>query len=204
MLRYCWLIVFALSVVIAVLKHRLGDLLIVVQTLPLHLLILLSWLIGFLLLWNGLLSMLKALGFVGALARWLSPVLRRLFPADQVDSETLGFIALNMSANVLGMGNAATPAGLSAMKGFESSNPEPGRATHAMCLFLAINTSSVQLVPASALALLAASGFPHPFSILIPTWIVTSFTTLVAIAGAKCCAALSLRKERKQIRREYG
>ena len=194
MLRHFWIVILAISLALAAVHHSWNALLTVLTVLPFKLLHLLLWMAGFLLVWNVLLGCMQALGWLKWQARLLKPVLRRLFPAS-VDAETLHWISLNVGANVLGMGNAATPAGLSAMKGLQAVNPEKTKATDAMCLLLAINTSSVQLIPASAIAILAAAGFAHPFLVVIPTWIVTSATTAAAILGAKC---LSWRRAEKQ------
>lgn len=187
MLRYFWVLILALSVVLAGLHHDWVALWGVLSHLPLKLLHLLFWMGVYLLFWNALLGCMQALGWLEWQARWLRPVLKCLFPKS-VDADTLHWIALNISANILGMGNAATPAGLSAMRGLQVINRNKNKASDAMCLLLAINTSSVQLIPASAIAILAASGFAHPLQILIPTWIVTTLTTFAAIAGAKCLA----------------
>jgi spore maturation protein A len=187
MLRYFWVVILAISVLLAGVHHQWAPLLHTFYLLPLKLVHLLLWMAGFLLLWNALLGCMRALGWLEWQARLLRPLLRRLFPRS-VDDETLNWIALNVAANMLGMGNAATPAGLSAMQGLQQVNADKKRASDAMCLLLAINTSSVQLIPASAIAILAAAGFPHPLLIVIPTWVVTSLTTVAAIVGAKALA----------------
>ena len=194
MLRYFWILIFGCSLLLAGVHHDWVPLLQTLVGLPLKLLHLLAWMAGFLLVWNVLLGCMQALGWLEWQARWLKPFLRRLFPGS-VNDETLHWISLNVAANMLGMGNAATPAGLSAMKGLQAVNANKKRASDAMCLLLAINTSSVQLIPASAIAILAAAGFAHPLLIVIPTWVVTSLTTVAAIVGAKC---LSWRRAGKQ------
>ena len=97
-------------------------------------------------------------GLVQRMARGLRPVMRRLFPDVPADHPAMGSMLMNMAANMLGLGNAATPLGLRAMRDLETLNPRPGMATNAMCTFLAINTSSVQLIPATAIAILVAAG----------------------------------------------
>lgn len=192
MLRYMWLMIVVLSLALAGLHHQWQPLWLQLQTVATKLLHLLFWMGVFLLLWNSLLGIMQELGWVHWIAKALQPVVRRLFPEVQ-DSETRDWICFNISANMLGMGNAATPAGLSAMQGLQAINPQKERATDAMCLLLAINTSSVQLIPASTLAILTSSGYPHPLWIVLPTWVVTSLTTLVAILAAGWFARLSRR-----------
>jgi hypothetical protein len=113
-------------------------------------------------LWLGFLRLAELAGLVEALARLLHPLLRILFPEIPAGHPAMGSMVLNMAANMLGLGNAATPFGLRAMRDLDSLNPHPGTATNAMCTFLAINTSSIQLVPATAIAILAAQGSAQP------------------------------------------
>ena len=99
-------------------------------------------LIGIMALWLGVMRLAERAGLIQKLARGLRPVMRRLFPGSS-DHPAMGSMLMNMAANMLGLGNAATPLGLRAMRDLETLNPHPGTATNAMCTFLAINTSSV-------------------------------------------------------------
>jgi spore maturation protein A len=94
-------------------------------------------------LWLGVMRLAERAGLVQRLARGLCPVMRRLFPSVPNDHPAMGSMLINMAANMLGLGNAATPLGLHAMRDLEKLNPHPGTTTNAMCTFLAINTSSV-------------------------------------------------------------
>lgn len=188
MLRYFWVVILGFSAVVGVIDHRIdlvwqNFLQILLLTLRLG-----AWLSLFLMLWTGFLSWARVLGWMEKVARWVRPVVSRLFATIPRDHPAQTAIVLNISANMLGMGNAATPFGLDAMRQLQIDNPAQTRATNAMCLLLAINTSSVQLVPATAMAVLVMAGDPHPFSIVLPTLVVTSITTLVAITLAKSCA----------------
>jgi hypothetical protein len=104
-------------------------------------------LIGIMSLWLGLMRLAEKSGLVERVARLLRPVLVRLFPEVPAGHPAMGSMVMNLAANMLGLLNAATPLGLRAMRDLESLNPHPGTATNAMCTFLAINTSSVQLIP---------------------------------------------------------
>ncbi len=123
-------------------------------------------LIGIMALWLGVMRLAERAGLVQRIARGLRPIMRRLFPDVPPEHPAMGSMVMNMSANMLGLGNAATPLGLRAMRDLESLNPRPGVATNAMCTFLAINTSSVQLIPATAIAILVASGSTRPTAIV--------------------------------------
>ena len=101
-----------------------------------------------------------------ALAKLLRPLMTRIFPDVPAEHPPWGSMIMNMAANMLGLANAATPLGLRAMQDLEKLNPRPGTATNAMCTFLALNTSSVQLIPASAVAILAAAGSVQPTAII--------------------------------------
>src|SRR5436190_1036549 len=105
-------------------------------------------------LWLGVMRLAERAGLVQKIARALRPIMRRLFPDVPGEHPAMGAMLMNMAANMLGLGNAATPLGLRAMRDLESLNPHPGTATNAMCTFLAINTASVQLIPTTAIALL--------------------------------------------------
>jgi len=147
-------------------------------------------------LWLGLMHIATALGWVHRLTGWIKPLLIRLFPELPPDDPALDYIGLNISANMLGLGNAATPFGLKAMRELSRLNPNPSVASDAMCLFLAINTSSVQLIPIGAVAVLMVGGAEHPFRIVIPILLATTFSTLVGISSAKWMARWRMFKVR--------
>ncbi|MBA2269978.1 MAG: nucleoside recognition protein [Verrucomicrobiota bacterium] len=142
-------------------------------------------LIGIMALWLGLMRLAERCGLVQRMARWLRPVMRRLFPDVPPEHPAMGSMLMNMAANMLGLGNAATPLGLRAMRDLESLNPRPGVASNAMCTFLAINTSSVQLIPATAIALLASAGSRQPTIIVGTALMATLCSTAVGITAVK-------------------
>jgi spore maturation protein SpmA len=142
-------------------------------------------LIGVMALWLGLMRLAERAGLVQKIARALRPVMQRLFPDVPSKHPALGAMVMNMAANMLGLGNAATPLGLRAMRDLESLNPHPGVATNAMCTFLAINTASVQLVPATAIAILAASGSTRPTAIVGTALLATLCAATTAIVAVK-------------------
>ena len=119
-------------------------------------------LVGVMTLFLGLVKIAEAGGMLTILARLIRPLMVRLFPEVPPDHPAMGAMILNMSANALGLGNAATPFGIRAMQELDKLNPQPGTATDAMALFLAINTSSVTLLPTGVIALRAAAGSLDP------------------------------------------
>ncbi len=142
-------------------------------------------LVGVMALFLGLMKVAEAGGLLTIIARALRPLLTRLFPDVPPEHPAMGAMILNMSANVLGLGNAATPFGIRAMQQLDRLNPHKGTATDAMVLFLAINTSSVTLLPTGVIALRAAAGSSDPAGIVPTTLLATICSTTVAIVMAK-------------------
>lgn len=145
---------------------------------------------GILALWLGIMNIASESGLVKRFALLLQPVMRRLFPEVPVDDPAMGAMLLNISANMLGLANAATPFGLQAMKELQRLNTHVHTASNEMCTFLAINTSSVQLIPATAIAFLAANGSIHPSSVILSSIVATSASTIVGITAVKQLAKL--------------
>jgi len=145
---------------------------------------------GVLALWLGLMKVAEEAGLVRALARAFRPVLARLFPSVPSDHPALGAIVMNVAANALGLGNAATPFGLEAMRRLEELNPHRGIASDAQAMLVAINTASVQIVPASVIALRAAAGSTAPAEILGPTLLASLCAVTAAALSARLLAPL--------------
>ncbi len=142
-------------------------------------------LIGPMALWLGLMKVAEDGGMLRAIARFIRPVMVRLFPSVPPEHPAMSAMIMNMSANALGLGNAATPMGIKAMRKLKELSCKEGIATNAMCLFLAINTSNVTLLPLGVITVRAAAGCHRPADILFPTLLATSISTLVAIVAAK-------------------
>ncbi len=142
-------------------------------------------LVGVMALFLGLMKVAEAGGMLTILARLIRPLMVKLFPDVPADHPAMGAMILNLSANVLGLGNAATPFGIRAMQELDKLNPQRGTATDAMALFLAINTSSVTLLPSGVIALRAAAGSSDPAAILPTTLFATIGSTTVAVVAAK-------------------
>ncbi|RRD68627.1 spore maturation protein [Comamonadaceae bacterium OH2310_COT-174] len=143
-------------------------------------------LVGVMALFLGLMKVAEEGGMLVVLAKLIRPLLVRLFPQVPANHPAMGAMVLNMSANALGLGNAATPFGIRAMQALDALNPRPGTATNAMVMFLAINTSSVTLLPAKVIAIRAASGSMDPAGVLPTTLFATAASTLAAIVAVWC------------------
>ncbi len=186
MLNYLWLALVTLAVLIGAATGRLAEVTsgafnmaetaVMKIALPL---------IGVMALWLGLMRLAERSGLVQVLARALRPVMKWLFPDVPADHPAQGSMLMNMAANMLGLSNAATPLGLRAMRDLETLNKTPGTATDAMVMFLAINTSSIQLIPATAIAILAAQGSKDPTAIVGTALIATTFSTIAGISAVK-------------------
>lgn len=142
-------------------------------------------LVGVLCLFLGLMKILEEGGLVAVLGKLIYPLLKPLFPEIPANHPAFGAMIMNLSANVLGMGNAATPFGLKAMQELEKLNPHPGTATNAMVLFLALNTACITLIPTKVIALRASAGSHDAAGIVTTTLIATLCSTVMAILCAK-------------------
>jgi spore maturation protein SpmA len=145
-------------------------------------------LVGVMTLFLGLMKVAEAGGLLRIIAQLIRPLMVRLFPDVPGDHPAMGAMILNLSANVMGLGNAATPFGIRAMQELNRLNPVPGTATDAMALFLAINTSSVTLLPTGVIALRAAAGSADPAAIFPTTLFATTCSTLMGVVSAKLLA----------------
>ena len=142
-------------------------------------------LIGVMALFLGLMKVAEAGGLLAIIAKTVRPLMVRLFPEVPADHPAMGAMIMNISANVLGLGNAATPFGIRAMQELDKLNPHKGTASNAMVMFLAINTSSVTLLPTGVIALRASAGSADPAGILPTTLFATICSTIVAITAVK-------------------
>ncbi len=142
--------------------------------------------------WCGLMEIVKRMGAAEGLTRLLRPVLLLLFP-DIKRQETIRSITMNLSANMLGLGNAATPMGIKAMELLSDENGKSETASRAICMFLVLNASSVQLFPSTVITLRMVMGSQNPGAVVIPTLIATAAS---AITGVAICLMLQKREEK--------
>jgi spore maturation protein A len=190
MLNVIWLSMMCLAVVVGIIEGRLDEVVHAVTDSAKSGFDLALGMTAMMSLWLGIMGIASASGLVNKMARVLQPIMRRLFPEVPIDDPAMGAMVLNIAANMLGMANAATPFGLQAMKELQRLNTHVHTASNAMCTFLAINTSSVQLIPATVMAYLAINGNSHPSAIIFSTLIATSCSTIVAIIAVKQLAKL--------------
>ena len=143
---------------------------------------------GALCLWMGVMEVLRRAGAMGWLSWLLRPVLGRLYPDFARDSGVMDAISANVSANLLGLGNAATPLGLDAAR--RMSRRSPGVASDALCMLVVCNTASIQLIPTTVAAVRAGAGSTAPFDILPAVWLASALSVTVGILAARLFARL--------------
>jgi len=143
---------------------------------------------GMLCLWAGVMEVMRRSGLADALARLLRPVLRLLFPGEIHDAAAMDSIAANMSANLLGLGNAATPLGLEAAR--HMAKKSPGTASDALCMLVVCNTASLQLIPTTVATVRSAAGCAAPFDILPAVWLASGMSVAVGVLVCKVLARL--------------
>ena len=151
-------------------------------------------LVGGMTLFLGLMRVAQDSGLIQLLARALRPVFRLLFPEVPKDHPALGAIAMNFGANILGLGDAATPMGLKAMQELQTLNPDKESASNAMCMFVALHSSSLQLIPVMIISLRAAAGSKNPSEIIVATILATVASLVVAVVASKLFARWQGRK----------
>ena len=139
---------------------------------------------GTLCLWNGIMEIASATSLIEKLTRFLSPVMRFLFPEIKRQDKEYKEISMNMVANILGLGNAATPLGLKAMETMQEKNPNKEKLSNSMATLIVINTASLQVIPTTVIAVRTSLDSANPTSIIVPVWIATiaAFITVVILS----------------------
>lgn len=185
MLNVIWLAMIFIAVLVGLIEGRIDEVVVAATaSAKLGFELALS-LTGIMALWLGIMNIASESGLMSIVSRMLYPLMRRLFPEVPAEHPAMGAMLMNITANMLGLANAATPFGLQAMHDLQQLNPKEDTATDAMCTFLAINTSSVQLIPVTSIAFLAANGASEPNSIIFSALLATIISTVVAIIAVK-------------------
>ncbi|WP_337864441.1 nucleoside recognition domain-containing protein [Ignavibacterium sp.] len=153
-------------------------------------------LIGLMAMWLGVMKVAEDAGLIKIIANFIKPITKRIFPEIPADHPAIGSMVMNISANMLGLGNAATPFGLKAMEELDTLNPNKGTASNSMITFLAINTAGLTLIPATAIAVRAAAGSSDPTIIIGTTMFAAFCATLTGLTTAKLFHLFSLGKEK--------
>ncbi len=185
MLNYIWAGMLVISFAVGTLNGKIGEVGTSVMTGAKDAAALCFSLLGIMCLWTGLSKIAEKSGLTNALSSLLYPITKILFPRLKKDSAALSAIVMNIVANLLGMGNAATPLGIKAMKELDKLNPDKKTATDEMCMFAVINTASVQLLPTTLIALRETYKSENPGEIILAVWITSVIVIFVAVMLAK-------------------
>lgn len=150
-------------------------------------------LLGTICLWNGIMQIARKTSVMKKLTKFLKPFMKFLFPEIDENSKVFEEISMNMVANILGLGNAATPLGLKAMKSMQKENKKKDTLSDSMIMFVVINTASIQLIPTTVIALRGSMGANNPTQIVFPVWIVTICAAFAGIIATKLFIKISRR-----------
>lgn len=184
-MNFIWLFLIIISFVIGAINGKLDAVVNAILSGAEASIKLAIGLCGVMVFWLGIMKIAEKSGVVEWLSKVLTPVVSFLFPELDKKNKALGNIAMNFSANALGLANAATPMGLKAMEELQKVNKDKDSASDSMCMLLAMNTAGFQLIPATVIAILATVGAANPTEIIVPTFIVTSIAFVGAILTAK-------------------
>lgn len=149
--------------------------------------------LGIMCMWNGIMQIIKETTLINKIKRILRPFMKFLFPKLNTKSKAYEEMTMNIVANLLGLGNAATPLGLKAMQALQEENPDKEKLSDTMIMFLVLNTASIQIIPTTIIAIRSSLGSSNPAKIIIPVWIST---IVAASAGIITVKLLSKRKEK--------
>lgn len=150
-------------------------------------------LLGTMCLWNGIMEIASRTSAIDKLTNFLKPVIKFLFPSLKNDTDIQKQISMNMIANILGLGNAATPLGIKAMKSMQKQNKDKEKLTNSMAMFIVINTASLQIIPTTVIAIRNSLGSNNPTKIIFPVWIATIVAAAVGILVTKLFIKLDKR-----------
>ena len=185
MLGVVWGIMIIISIICAALTGRMEAVSNSVLSGAAGAVELLISMLGMMVFWTGFMKVADAIGVTRFLAKLFSPVMKKLFPDYDKDSPAIKAICMNVTANILGLGNAATPMGIAAMKEMNKSNKNKLIANNSMVMFVIINTASIQLVPTTISILRQKHGAVFPFDIMPAIWLTSCLTLVIGVLVAK-------------------
>ncbi len=184
MLNYVWLGLIVIALIVAAVNGNMADVGKEAVNMSKTAVDISIGLIGIMALWLGIMRIAEEAGLIRLLARLIRPITRRLFPDVPSEHPAMGAMIMNIAANWLGLGNAATPLGIKAMEELQTLNPQKDTATNAMVLFLTLNTASITLIPATMIGVRVATGSQDPFGIIFTTIFASATATVVGVITA--------------------
>lgn len=186
MLNYIWAAIILISIACAVITGRMDILSKSILSGAEEAVSIVISMLGMMSLWSGLMKISESGGLISILAKLLSPLLKLLFPDYSRDSLASKLICMNIIANFLGLGNAATPFGIMAIQEMNKINKNPSTANNSIAMFVILNTASIQLIPTFLSILRQKHGSTDPFSILPSLWLTSIISLIVGVISAKC------------------
>ena len=185
MLNIIWPIFIILSFIYAILNGRVSEVNnSVFESTKLAVELSIS-LLGTMCLWNGLMQIASKTKIVKHLSKLLNPIIKKLFPEIKKEEKVHNEITMNIIANIMGLGNAATPLGLKAMKSLQEKNKDKNRLSNSMAMLIVLNTASIQLIPTTVIAIRSSLGSNNPTAMIIPVWIATICAAIAGILATK-------------------
>lgn len=200
MLNYIWVGMLLIGFIIGALNGRIEEVTNAAFSSAGRAVELCIGLLGIICLWSGLMKVMERSGLINVIARLARPVLKLLFREIKDNDKAMGAMVMNMAANFMGLGNAATPLGIKAMGELQKVNGRKDTASNAMCMFLVLNTSAIQLIPTTVIALRNDAGSAVPSEITVCVWIASIAATLTGIVMVKSLTAME-KKNTKMSRR---
>lgn len=188
MLNYIWGGMMIAAVIFGIANGRITEVTDAVMTGAEDAVAMTISLVGIMCFWTGIMKIAENTGVTDMIARLLRPLIKILFPKLK-DSGAVNAIVMNMTANMLGMSNAATPLGLKAMERLKRYS-DGKNATDEMCMFIVINTASIQIIPSTVIAMRQAAGSANPVEIILPVWICSICAVAVGVTAVKICSAV--------------
>ena len=185
MLNFIWPIFIILSFVYAILNGRVSEVNNSVFDSTKSAVDLSISLLGTTCLWTGIMQIASSTNIVKHLSKLLDPIIKRIFPDIKKEEKVHKEITMNIIANIMGLGNAATPLGLKAMKSMQTKNKDKNKLSNSMCMFIVLNTASIQLIPTTVIAIRSSLNSSNPTAMIIPVWIATICAAVASVASAK-------------------
>jgi len=185
MLNFIWPIFIIVSFVYAILNGRVSDVNNSVFNSTKSAVDLSISLLGTTCLWTGIMQIASNTNIVKHLSKLLNPIMKKIFPDIKKEEKVHKEITMNIIANIMGLGNAATPLGLKAMKSMQTKNKDKNKLSNSMCMFIVLNTASIQLIPTTVIAIRSSLGSENPTAMIIPVWIATICAAAAAVVAAK-------------------
>ena len=185
MLNIIWPIFIIMSFIFAILTGKLNELNTAIFSSSTEAVQTTITFLGTMCLWSGLMKIIQETTLIYKINNVLRPVMKIIFPKIKKEDEAYNAITMNMSANVLGLGNAATPLGLKAIEILQQENPKKDALSDNMAMFIILNTASIQIIPTTVIAIRASLGAQNPAAIIVPIWIATVIADIVGIIVTK-------------------